>query len=338
MVAETKELCVSQEEQEVKLLRFLETRLSAEHSKTMLHKWIRTGQVRVNGKRCKPFDLLFLNDLVRIPPFAKSRQPESLHVQGALVNVPNEPTTIMHTAVQAGSLLLGSDLPVVGCTEEYFVVNKPAGLAVQGGTGIVDSVAKRLQRAFAGCFFTPAAVHRLDKQSSGLLLIGRTQRALRTLSQMFTTSWQVEKHYLAVVQGQWKNLSPMLLFDKLEQKRQGSAEFVSPAIAGASALIEENLQQQVKSFTAKGFNAVSIVKPVRAYCFAGKPATILDVQILTGRKHQIRVQLASRGHAILGDTRYTGLKAERLYLHASRLKLPDGSCYTSEPPWKLGSL
>ncbi|MFR7887637.1 MAG: pseudouridine synthase, partial [Bilophila wadsworthia] len=142
-----------------KLLQFLSRRF--EEPQSVLHRWIRTGQVRINGGRAKPFDRVELNDEIRVPPFA-----------GAGTKAERVPAS-------SG----GKELPpIVAETADVIVFCKPSGLPVHPGTGHTDSLTTRLEAAFAGSPFIPAPVHRLDRDTSGLLLVGKTYAAVRRLS------------------------------------------------------------------------------------------------------------------------------------------------------------
>ena len=133
-----------------KLLQFLSRRF--EEPQSVLHRWIRTGQVRINGGRAKPFDRVELNDEIRVPPFA-----------GAGTKAERVPAS-------SG----GKELPpIVAETADVIVFCKPSGLPVHPGTGHTDSLTTRLEAAFAGSPFIPAPVHRLDRDTSGLLLVFR---------------------------------------------------------------------------------------------------------------------------------------------------------------------
>ncbi|WP_300831867.1 S4 domain-containing protein, partial [uncultured Bilophila sp.] len=130
-------LLVTAEEAGQKLLQFLARRF--DEPQGVLHRWIRTGQVRINGGRAKPFDRVDFGDEVRVPPFAGG---------GAQAAAP----------VKEDRSLLP---PIVAETDELIVFCKPAGLPVHPGTGHTDSLTARLEKSFAGAPFMPAPVHRL---------------------------------------------------------------------------------------------------------------------------------------------------------------------------------
>lgn len=318
-------LLVSRAEAGQKLLNFLQRRVNAPTGE--LHRWIRTGQVRVNGGRAKAFDRVEEGALVRVPPFA-----DFLPAGGALhENKAEHPHAGKAKSPEKKSVQHGSSkLKIVYENDEILVISKPAGLPVQGGTGHSDSIASRLATERADADFVPAPVHRLDKDTTGLLVAGKTYAAVRLLTDALAGRGgeAPRKEYLAWVEGHWPfsaDDGPQELHDFLakDQKAQrmktvnGSKEEGQEARCIVTALETRRIQED---------------RQEREY-------TLLLVRLLTGRTHQIRVQLASRGHAIVGDPWY-GKKEAGLKLHAFRLSipLPDGSRHELEllPPWKGG--
>ena len=288
---------VSDAEAGQKLLQCLARRVEASQSE--LHRWIRTGQVRVNGGRRGPFDRLEAGDELRLPPFARLQTLPSA-VDGARLN-----------------------LPVVWESPDLLVVNKPAGLATHPGTGHDDSVVTRLRAAMPpDASFAPTPAHRLDRDTSGVLLVARSYATLRRLNEAFAHHDTLSKEYLAWCAGRWELPSSLRLVDQLEKRtdRPGGPERVHT--------------------TSTGRQAVMDVTVLRAF----PEATLLSIRLLTGRTHQIRVQLASRGHPILGDAKYGGARAfprgsaiPGLLLHAFRLTLEPGTpgarVFLALPPW-----
>ena len=176
-------LTVSRAESGQKLLNFLQRRIEAAAGE--LHKWIRSGQVRVNGGRSKAFDRVSEGDLVRVPPFAALKAPGSAS--------PVRPRPAFANAFGGAAIL-----PVIYEDEDILVLNKPSGLPSQGGTGHADSVASLLAARFRHAEFVPAPVHRLDKDTSGLLIAGKSYAALRRLSDALAgrTETPPRKEYL----------------------------------------------------------------------------------------------------------------------------------------------
>ncbi len=281
-------LTVSRAESGQKLLNFLQRRIEAAAGE--LHKWIRSGQVRVNGGRSKAFDRVSEGDLVRVPPFAALKAPGSAS--------PVRPRPAFANAFGGAAIL-----PVIYEDEDILVLNKPSGLPSQGGTGHADSVASLLAARFRHAEFVPAPVHRLDKDTSGLLIAGKSYAALRRLSDALAgrTETPPRKEYLAWVWGRWPHAGESELRDRMEKNRQ---------------------TERMETGRTEGKEARSIVRALETRDVQGRTATLMLVRLLTGRTHQIRVQFASRGYPLAGDSRYGRPDGERLRLHAFRLTLP----------------
>lgn len=318
-------LTVSEAEQGMKLLRFLERRLEGKAPRSMLHKWIRTGQVRVNKRRAGSYDVLTVGDAVRVPPFAWARSFEAVAGQGG----ENGP------ALQER---LGEDLPVLAATADYLVLAKPAGLAAQPGPGIHDSVADRLRRAFMEAAYIPAPAHRLDRDTSGIVLAGLNHAAQRRLHELFSAN-RVRKLYLAWVSGLWPYEEPFFLCDSLRVIRESSGyEKITAAPGGKSVPLSTLTDPTAGEGDARSMVfPLSMVRSGKATAMRGSAPgrTLLLVRLLTGRKHQIRVQLASRGFPIIGDTRYGGAGFQRLLLHAFAVSLPRTERQSVDPEWRL---
>ena len=249
-----------------KLLQFLSRRF--EEPQSVLHRWIRTGQVRINGGRAKPFDRVELNDEIRVPPFA-----------GAGTKAERVPAS-------SG----GKELPpIVAETADVIVFCKPSGLPVHPGTGHTDSLTTRLEAAFAGSPFIPAPVHRLDRDTSGLLLVGKTYAAVRRLSDALAAhDGSVAKDYLAWVQGECPWSRPKRLEDHLAKRTVG-AQGREKVVAGKSRTGGPN--EKPASLTVRCLT----VREGRSLVF---------IRLHTGRTHQIRIQFSSRDHALFGDRKY----------------------------------
>ncbi|MDR0239541.1 MAG: RluA family pseudouridine synthase [Deltaproteobacteria bacterium] len=283
-------LTVRAEEAGQKLLQFLARRLGL--ARNMFHRWIRTGQVRRNGARAGAFDRVAAGDNIRVPPFA-------LRMAGVLEQ---------GAGGEFSRMPLAPLLEIVAKLPDLLVVNKPAGLPVQPGSGHTDSVASRLAAHFAHLPFKPTPAHRLDKDSSGLLLAATSYERLRALHDAFALR-TLKKTYLAWVEGAWTEDGLCTLRDLLEK-------------AGAPGL------EKVRS--GQGREALCEVACLRKEA----RRSLLCIHLLTGRTHQIRAQLSTRGHPVCGDVKY-GAHPRRggLLLHAFSVALPDGERFICPPPW-----
>ena len=278
-----------------KLLQFLSRRF--DEPQGVLHRWIRTGQVRINGGRAKPFDRVELGDEIRVPPFAGA---------GAKTERASAPSG-------------GVELPpIVAETDDVIVFCKPSGLPVHPGTGHTDSLTARLEAACAGSPFIPAPVHRLDRDTSGLLLVGKTYAAVRRLSDALAAhDGSVAKDYLAWVQGECPWSRPKRLEDHLAKRTVG-AQGREKVVAGKSRAGEPG--EKNASLTVR--------------CLAVREGrSLVLIRLHTGRTHQIRVQLSERGFPLVGDVKYGGPRCgDGLKLHAVRLRVGKET-YTALPPW-----
>lgn len=263
-----------------------------------LYRILRSGEVRVNSGRIKPAYRLATGDRVRIPPL---RLP-------AVHEPPPAP------AASIGQL----EAAVLLEDDALIVLDKPAGLAVHGGSGLDYGIIEILRQARPHAPVLELA-HRLDRDTSGCLLIAKTREMLNRLHRLLREGG-VEKHYLALVAGRWR----------------GGARNVSAALTYD---LQSGGRRETRIDTA-GKAARSRFKPLQRY----RQATLMDVRIDTGRTHQIRVHAVHLGHPVAGDGKYgdfafnrelraRGLR--RLFLHASRLDfvLPDSGCpYHIEAP------
>ncbi len=324
-----KELAVSPAEEGLKLLRFLEKRLNLPQA--MLHRWIRGGQCRINGKRSSPFDALRAGDLVRVPPFAGK-------ISGTAPKNGLDPVDPVLGPIKDDRLRLA------GIEPDLLVLCKKPGLSAQPGSGHEkDSVSARLADFFARNSFIPAPAHRLDKQSSGLILAGRSHKAQQWLHSLFAGKSAdaagngLEKNYYAWVEGRWP-----------ENERRLEDEIFPET--GPDGRQRMRLGPDLERKAAEGRRALCLAEPLRvierAVCREGNApvqfqATLLRVSLITGRKHQIRAQCAGRGHPIVGDRRYSAQNDARtlaltdgsILLHAFSLRLPDGRVFSCPPDW-----
>lgn len=246
--------------------------------KSHVYRLLRSGQVRVNGGRVAPTYRLVEGDEVRIPP-VRVAQP-----------------------VHAAPAPAGKPLPVVFEDDALVVVDKPSGKAVHGGSGIAFGVIEQLRSQRPDARLLELA-HRIDRETSGLLIVAKKRSALKALHDMMREG-RIEKHYLALVAGRWSN--------RLQHVRAPLYKYLTP---------EGERRVRVSD---DGKPAHSVVRLVRRW----QRFSLLDVELKTGRTHQIRVHLAHLGFPLAGDDKYgdfalnkqledEGLR--RMFLHAARL-------------------
>jgi len=253
--------------------------------KSHVYRLLRKGEVRVNKGRAKPDYRLAFGDQVRLPPV---RRPE-----------PGAPTQ------RGRSAGLELETRVLHEDDRLIVLDKPTGIAVHGGSGLSHGVIEALRAARPDAPYLEL-VHRLDRETSGCLLIAKRRSMLRALHELLREG-RVEKRYLALVKGRWE-LGEVRLEDRLRKTVRGGERVVT---------VDET-----------GKTAASIFRPVEI----GSAASLLEVRIMTGRTHQIRVQAAEAGHPLAGDERYGDreynrkmktLGLERLFLHAASVGWED---------------
>ena len=249
-----------------------------------VYRLLRRGEVRVNGGRAKPDYRLAAEDLVRLPPLRDAALPGA-----ASARVPDSLQLLVRNA------LVHED-------ERILAFNKPAGLAVHGGSGLSFGLIEAL-RALRPDEPLELA-HRLDRDTSGCLIVARTRAALRELHALLREG-QVEKHYTALVAGRWQLGRKKIDAPVLTNTRQGG-------------------ERMVRVHT-EGKTAVSIFAPREHY---RDLATLMDVEIHTGRTHQIRVHAAFAGHPVAGDDKYGAREfnarmrafgLRRMFLHSTTM-------------------
>lgn len=247
--------------------------------KSHVYRVLRSGEVRVNSGRVKPDYRLKSGDRVRVPPVRVSDTSSRPKARPA-------------------------ELPILFEDAALLVVNKPAGLAVHGGSGVSYGAIESLRAARLEAKLLEL-VHRLDRDTSGVLLIAKKRSALVELHRMLREG-EVEKTYLAAVKGAWKGGA--------REIREALHKYVT---AGGERRV---------AVQEGGQSAATRVRPLAS---AGQ-FSLLELRLLTGRTHQLRVHLAHAGHPILGDDKYGDFElnralarqgVKRTLLHARRIRL-----------------
>ncbi|MCB1916514.1 MAG: RluA family pseudouridine synthase [Rhodocyclaceae bacterium] len=246
--------------------------------KSLIYRILRSGELRVNGGRVNQTYRLKVGDQLRIPP-VRMADP------GAAPPVP-----------------VGRPLPVVWEDDALIVLDKPAGLAVHGGSGVSFGVIEQLRRQRPQTRFLELA-HRLDRETSGLLIVAKKRSALTVLHDQMRHG-AIGKRYLTLVQGRW--------LDRCRHLHQPLTKYLT-----------EQGERRVR-VDREGKPAHSVVRLQRRW----QHYSLLEVELRTGRTHQIRVHLTQAGYPLLGDDKYGDFALNkrlerdglaRMFLHAWRL-------------------
>jgi 23S rRNA pseudouridine955/2504/2580 synthase len=267
--------------------------------RSVIYRILRRGEVRVDGGRVKPEHRLQTGERVRVPP-----------VRVAAEGTAPAPSKSLRELMEAS--VLHED-------REVLVLNKPVGVAVHGGSGVSLGVIETL-RALRPELKELELVHRLDRETSGCLLLAKRRAALRVLHASLRER-EMDKHYSALLCGRWTLREKVLDLPLKTNHRQGG--------------------ERVVKVDSSGVAARSTFKPAEHYA---KIATLMDVAIETGRTHQIRVHAAHAGHPVAGDEKYgdkecnsrlAALGLHRMFLHAKSLEFTHpgtGKPFTIEAP------
>lgn len=290
--------------------------------KTHVYRIIRSGEVRVNKGRAQAETRIEEGDLVRVPPVRTSASSTSGE---AAKPAPARVFTVLHE------------------DDALIAIDKPAGVAVHGGSGVSFGVIEQLRSARPTARFLEL-VHRLDRETSGILLVAKKRSALTHLQDQFRER-ETGKTYLALVLGDWPGNKKVI--------DSPLARYLLPAADGSGAEGERRVRVVAKDHP-DAMRAVTLVKVLDRFTLPGQaePLSLLAVTIKTGRTHQIRVHLASSGHPIAGDEKYgdyarnrelqkQGLR--RMFLHAWRLQFnhpADGQrmALQADPPSDLAEV
>jgi len=251
--------------------------------KTLVYRWLRKGEVRINSGRCKPNQRLQAGDKVRIPP-VKQKQKQAIHISA--------PERVKPWIIEQN--------------EHLWVINKPSGLAVHGGSGVRYGVIDLLRAWKPEQWFE--LIHRLDRDTSGCLWVARQRQSLLNIQQAFRNN-RVDKRYLCLMHGK---LSQSHIRVDFPLRKTSSSQ------GEARVLVDED----------NGKPSTTIFRQLESY----RNWTLAEAKLETGRTHQIRVHAAALGHPLAGDRKYaneqsmkdtTLLGLSRLFLHCSSMRLHD---------------
>ena len=295
--------------------------------KTHVYRIIRSGEVRLNKGRADASTRVQAGDMVRLPPVRISLQAADKAQAMA------QPKRSQVAAAKS--------LPVLFEDEQMLVINKPAGVAVHGGSGVSFGVIEQLRMGRPQADFLEL-VHRLDRETSGILLVAKKRSALKNLQNQFRER-STGKTYLGMVGARWplkrrvldKPLQKFMLAGDSDMPGKGRAEGSVQGAGGGEGEGERRVRV-VAPGHPDAMPALTLVK-VRAASrdlAPGVPAySLLEITIKTGRTHQIRVHLAAEGMPLLGDDKYgdfahnkalaqgaQGVPLKRMFLHAWRLQ------------------
>jgi 23S rRNA pseudouridine955/2504/2580 synthase len=288
-MAETRTFTVSEDDDGIRLDRWFK-RNQPDVSFNLVSRWARTGQLRLDGKRVAPGERILAGQEIRLPP-ADAQPSPSRRVQPKRVTLTPEETELVR------SLVIYQDV-------NAFVLNKPPGLATQGGTKTTHHLDRLLDGLADDSGNRPKLVHRLDKDTSGALLVARSARAAAFFSKSFSGR-TAKKIYWGLIIGV-PSADEGLIDAPLAKQ---------PGTGGEKMHIDEEHGQPAKTRW-------------RVIDRAGNRAAWVELQPLTGRTHQLRAHMAAIGHPIVGDGKYGGADAfltggisRKLHLHARRLRI-----------------
>ena len=296
---EGRQFTVAEDDDGIRLDRWFKRHM-ADTSFNIVSRWARTGQLRVDGKRVAPGDRIEAGQTIRLPP-AEIAAAATAAARAPRPARPRAPLSEEETVFARG-LVIHQD-------RQAIVINKPPGLATQGGTRTEVHVDRLLDALQFEAESRPKLVHRLDKDTSGVLLLARTSRAAAHFARAFS-SRTARKVYWAIVTGVPSIEDGMIELPIAKQ----------PGTGGEKMHVDEK----------EGSPARTRYRVIER---AGNRACWVELQPYTGRTHQLRVHMAAIGHPIVGDGKYGGGEAflsgtisRKMHLHARRLRVdhPDG--------------
>lgn len=250
--------------------------------KSVIYKMIRKGEVRINKGRCKPDNKLSIGDVVRIPPFEVELEDKPLHVGDQT----------LEKVKQA----------IIYENNEFMIINKPSGLAVHGGSGLKFGLIEALRQIFPD-LKQMELVHRLDRDTSGCILVAKKRSALREFHRMLRDG-EMDKRYWALVDGRWPTRKKVVSAPLKKNELRSGERVVRVAEDGKESTTEFDVLRRFAE------------------------STLIEARPITGRTHQIRVHAQYAGHPLIGDDkycedsinqRYKDKGIRRLFLHAHSL-------------------
>ena len=290
---------IQPEQEGQRIDNFLITKLKGV-PRSRIYRILRKGEVRVNKGRIKPEYKLKADDQIRIPP----------------VRMEDKPATVTPPQGQIDHL----EASILFEDKGLIIFNKPSGLAVHGGSGLSFGLIEVLRASRPTAPYLEL-VHRLDRDTSGLLLVAKKRSYLRHLHEQLRSDGGVRKHYRALVCGHWD----------LGKHHENAPLYKNTMSSG----------ERMVRVDEKGKQAHTLFKPISRF----KAASYMEVELFTGRTHQIRVHAAHVGHPVAGDDKYGnhdcnrhlrkyGLK--RMFLHSYRMEFSHPG--TSQPMDVIGPL
>lgn len=280
-------LTVDEEDAGQRLDNFLFRRLKGV-PKTHVYRIVRSGEVRLNKGRVGAEYKIAAGDVIRVPPVRVSAEPALTHVAFA---PPRE-------------------FPLLFEDDAFMAVHKPAGVAVHGGSGVSSGVIEQLRQARPQARFLEL-VHRLDRETSGILLIAKKRSALRHIQDQFRER-STGKTYLALVKGEWPVRQKVL--------DQPLHKFLLPDGERRVKVVAADHPDGMRSVTLVHL-AGMVPDPADPDAVSAPACSLLEVTIKTGRTHQIRVHLAHAGHVIAGDDKYGDFEWNRLLSKAGHKRM-----------------
>jgi len=288
---DVRQFTVAADDDGIRLDRWFKRHLP-ESSFNLVSRWARTGQLRVDGARATPGDRVVAGQVIRVPP-----------ADAAIAKTAAERPTRKVSLLTDDEIEFAQGL-VIYKDDAGLVLNKPPGLATQGGTGTTEHVDGLLDALIFEAKGRPKLVHRLDKDTSGALLVARSPKAAAHFATAFS-SRTARKVYWAIVTGVPEVHDGMIELPIAKQPGSGGEKMHVDEKAGSPARTRYRVIER-----------------------AGNTAAWVELQPFTGRTHQLRVHMAAIGHPIVGDGKYggkaaflTGTVSRKMHLHARRIRV-----------------